>query len=153
MDLKDLFGTDKAKEKKGTWIEIMTNDDDSVCRVKVMRMGASNRQFLIRWAAVSKRSRGNLSGVPTEAEVKALIEAFVDTVMVDWENVRDFRMRDKPEAFPTNGDGKLVFIPYSRENAIFVFNELPDMFDYVVEESKKLQNFQNQANEVEAKNS
>lgn len=150
VGLLSTFGTDSTKEKQGAWIDIISNDDGSMCQMKIARMGSANKQFMKRYASMQKRFKGSIDGVPTDKEVSALQEAFVDTVLIDWKNVEDIRKVEN-ETFPTPV-GTVRYMEFNRPNALLLFKTLPDLFDYVVGEAGKRENFQTSENEELAKN-
>jgi hypothetical protein len=145
MSLKQLFGTNKTAEIEGVWIDITDNEDGSKCRMKLSRMGTSNRKFTQQMARRSKKSRGTAVDNMNVAKLqKEMIEVFASTILVDWENVVDWRA--------TEDESKPVFLEYSKDNAIWLLNELPDLFDVLTSEAMNITNFQVEANEAEAKN-
>ena len=60
-------------------------------------------------------------------------KAFIDACLLDWENVLEYRTEKleeaKTSAFPQqkdeNGD---LLMPFSKANATFIFNDLPDLY-------------------------
>lgn len=159
MSIFDRFATNKTLEVEGTWIDTEPNADGSMCRFKICRMGGSNRKFIQKYAAAQRKHRGNITGVPTDRELKSLLEAFVDTVLLAWENVPNAKKRwpkEFAEAFPNESVAPYAIEPeymaFNRSNAIFLFEKLSDLFDYVVGEATKIENFQTEADAEAAKN-
>lgn len=144
MSLKKIFGVDKAKEQGGIWVDVCDNDDGSQCRIKVARMSMSNKKFAKETAKRNKKYRGRLDAIPIERQLRENIELFVDTTMLGWENVIDYRQTIK------SGD-PLPKLPYNRENAVWLLNDLPSLFDLLTTEAAEISNFQSE-NEIEAKN-
>ena len=143
--LTKTYATDKSKESDGVWVDVAVNEDQSLARIKIRRMGQSNKAFTKRYAALNKRLRLML-GNKSELETKALREAFVETCVVAWENIENIN-----EAFP--GVEKEPYMLCTQENALKLFESLPELFDFIVGEAMSLETFQSEANEEEAKNS
>lgn len=140
--LTKAFGTDKKKEEEGVWIEVCVNEDDSIARIKILRMGESNKAFSKRYATLGKRAKV-LSGKQQDLQNRALKEAFAECCVVDWENIENLN----------EGSDKNPYMPYNKENAIKLFDALPDLFNHMVVQATELENFQSEANEEEGKNS
>lgn len=148
--LLKAFGTDKSKEKDGVWVNVLTNDDETLCRFKIARMGSSNKELVRRQTLMAKKYRTN-RGAPSEAQVDEMRQIFVDTVLLDWDNVEEFR-KDELDKLPTSEDGKTHKMPFNRPNAIALLKMLPDLFDLLVTEATSLENFNSMENEEIAKN-
>lgn len=143
--LTSSFGTDTRKEKEGVWIELTINDDGTTARMKILRMGASNKKFSKRFASLSKKFR-TLRGNKKDLETQALREAFIETCLVEWENIEN--INDVPA-----GGVKETYMPLNNENAEKLFSSLPELFDFVVGQAMDLELFQAEVNEEAAKNS
>lgn len=144
------FGTDKSKEKEGVWIDVLTNDDGTECRFKVARMGSSNKELVRRQNVMAKKYRNN-RGAPSEAQLSEMRQIFVDTVLLDWQNVEEFREAELEKAIIQPGHGS-VKMPFTRPNAIELFKQLPDLLDLLASEATSLENFNAAENEEIAKN-
>lgn len=143
--LTKTFGTDKQKEKEGVWIEIAVNDDDSIARIKILRAGESNKKFTKRYATLGKKTKV-MRGDKQVLQNKALIEAFAETCVVEWENIEN--INEAPE-----GVTKEPYMSCSKENAMKLFQELPDLFNFIFVQASELETFQAEVNEEEGKNS
>lgn len=143
--LTSSFGTDTRKEKEGVWIELTINDDGTTARMKILRMGASNKKFSKRFASLSKKFR-TLRGNKKDLETQALREAFIETCLVEWENIEN--INDVPAV-----GVKETYMPLNNENAEKLFSSLPELFDFVVGQAMDLELFQAEVNEEAAKNS
>lgn len=143
--LTRAFGTDPKKETEGVWVDLSINDDGTAAKMKILRMGPSNKKFAKRFATLSKKFK-MLRGDKAELEKQALREAFVDTCLVDWENIEN--IRESPE-----GVLKETYMPFNQANAEVLLAALPELFDYIVGQAMDLELFQTEANEQAAKNS
>jgi len=143
--LTKAFKTDKQKEQEGTWVDIIENDDGTMARMRILRMSQFNKKFSARYATLGKKNRV-IRGNKQDLEIKALREAFVETCLVEWEYIEN--INEVP-----SGTIKETYMPFTRENAIKLFEALPDLFDMIVGEATRLENFQSEALEADAKNS
>jgi hypothetical protein len=66
-----------------------------------------------------------------------MVQAFAETVVLDWEGVLD---REDNE------------IPFSSENVVKIFTDLPDLFDVIQEEASNLTNYLMEEIESDIKN-
>jgi len=64
-------------------------------------------------------------------------EVFVSTVLLGWKNVTDAEGKD---------------LPFSKENALKLFHDLPDLYEDLVRQSNNANTFKDAEMEVEAKN-
>lgn len=142
--LTQTFGTDKSKESEGVWIDVAA-DGDTVARMRILRMGSSNKKFVARYTALTKKLRFT-RGNKRDLELAASREAFIDGCLLDWENIENIHPA-KP------GEEKEPYMPFTKENAMLLFKALPDLFDLVVNQATELENFQSEVNEESAKNS
>lgn len=128
-----LFGTDQNLEKDGVII------DYGDFKFKIARAGGSNATYKRLVAARIKPYTHQLqSGTLDEEKAKQLMmEIFVDSVLLDWEGVMD----EKGKA-----------IKYTRENAIKLFNDLPDLYLDITEQANKTSNFRREMVEETIKN-
>lgn len=143
--LTKAFGTSEEKENEGVWVDLAVNDDESIARIKIRRMGQSNKKFTKRFASLAKKFR-TMRGSKNELEKKALRETFCETCIVEWDNIEN--INEVPE-----GQKKEKYMPFSVENANKLFHGLPELFEFIVGEAMDLQTFQDQDNEDTAKNS
>lgn len=116
------FQTDPDAEREGVKI------DFGKYSVRVARAGGENTKFqrLFRQRIKPYWRQYENQTLSEELSNKIILSCFADAVVLGWENVRDRK-------------GELI--PYSRENVIKVFTELPDFFRMVREEAMKFGNF------------
>lgn len=145
MSLTKAFGTDSKKEREGVWVVLFTNDDNTIARMRILRTGSANLKFTARYAALSKAIR-TLPGNKQTLTTNALREAFVETCLLEWENIENIN-----EATP--GTTREPYMPLTKENAINLFKLLPDLFEHVIGQASDLENFQSEAVTETAKNS
>lgn len=111
------FKTDAALETDG--IDLIYDGFS----IRVLRAGGTNRRFA---SALSKRTRGLRQG-DEEAHRRAISEVLADTVVVGW---RDVKQADNVTA-----------IPFTRENVVKLFTDLPDLMMDVFQQASALGNF------------
>ena len=138
MSLYKQFGTDKKAENEGVFVEIATGDNES-CKFKLARMGSSNKAYtkLLEKKMRPYKKLLDMDKMPPQTSEKILIEVFVGSVLLGWENVKD---RDGNE---------LVF---NEENAIALLKDLPDLYEYLLDCAKSATTFKDAIREEDAKN-
>lgn len=109
-------------------------------KIKVARAGGANKRFSSALERESKPHRRaiELGVLDDEAARQMMIRVYSSTVILDWENMVD----------PVSGDSIL----FSYDNCVQVMSDYPDLFASVMEEAKRLSNFQTEAREADAKN-
>lgn len=139
--LHKQFKTNSTKETEGVKIEFheAQNDDGTVPAFIISRMGKSNKPYSKALEAATRpyRRQLELGSIKNEIAEKLFLNVFVDTILRGWENVQD-----------ENGND----IPYSKDCAISLLEELGDVYDRLQEEAKIASNFRDLALEKEAKN-
>lgn len=132
--LYSLFGTDKNMEQTGVIL-----DYGNAGKIKIARAGGSNTKFSKVLEAKMRPYRRQYEAGTMSDEVAntMLIEAFAEAVVLGWEDIK-------------GPDGKNL--KFSRENAIKLFTDLPDLFVDVREQSMKVSNFRMVEVEADAGN-
>ncbi len=140
MSIFKQFATDSNKETEGVKIEYGANKDGSIPSVTIRRMGKSNKRYA---KALEVATRPHKRAIELETLAEGVAEkifksVFVETVVVGWENIQP------------NDDG--TNMPFTKANALDVFEKLPEFYDDLQEQSKKISLFRNDSMEDEAKN-
>lgn len=128
------FETDAALETEGVVL------DYGEFRIRIARAGGANKKFAKVLEAKLKPYRRQIANDTLDEEVarRIQIEAYADAIVLGWD---DMKGRDgKPLAF-------------SRDNCIRLFNDLPDLFADVREQSAKVALFRREEIEEAAGNS
>lgn len=129
------FATDKNLEQAG----IVLDFGDGV-EFKIARAGGSNVRF--EKAVAQKMRKFELQrkhdNLDPEQMRTVFREVLAETVVLGWKGVTD---REGNE------------LPFTRENCIKLFTDLPDLLDEVLEQSRKSTLFKQELLEDEAKNS
>lgn len=130
----DKFKTNKAAEQEGI---ILDYGDGQT--IKIARAGGSNIRF--EKAAQAKMRKFGLQAKHDLLEPEQMRtifrEVLAETVVLGWTGFTDESGND---------------LPFSKENVVKVFTDLPDLFDDVLEQSRKASLFKETILEEEAKN-
>ena len=137
MSLKSKFGTVKNAETEGAWVDVMQNEDGSMCRVKLRRSGRRNKDYTKAFEKHTKPYRRILDNLDPEIDAKVMRAVIVDSIVTEWENVQ-------------LEEG--VNLPFNTANVENVLSELPDLQDFILRKAGEIETFQEQALEAEAKN-
>lgn len=132
MSLFRQFKTDTQIEKEGIDLDYGPNKDlpadengnhPSII-IRIARAGGANEAFNKRIEALSKKHRRKIQNDIMEAsELREMtMQAVADTVVLGWQNVTD--AAGNP-------------LPFSRDNVLKLFKELPDLFNDVQEQAAK----------------
>jgi hypothetical protein len=129
------FGTDKKAEAEGRWIKFPANDDGTIPAVKLARMSSNNPKFQARAEAVARDLQLdiNLDLLTNEKAKGPMLDLFLDTILIDWENIQD----DK---------GKEIPLSSARQ----VMEDLPDFYNALIEYAKNISTFRQGQREIEA---
>jgi hypothetical protein len=117
-NLDKYFASDEKSETEGVWFELT----DGVS-FKVKRFGGSNSTKIkyLQQKYLKPYARQIDKGLMDDKKERQLyVKIFVEACMVDWKGVVD-----------DNNDEVL----YSQENALELFTNLPDLFDFLVASS------------------
>lgn len=138
--LYSQFKTDSETEKNGIWVPVALTEDHKQVMFKLARAGGSNQKYLKVLEARTKPLRRLIANETLDVKLadEVMMEVFADAVVLGWENVTD------EEGNP---------LPFSRENVIKVFKDLPDLFNDVREQATKAALYRKDVLEAEAKNS
>lgn len=141
MGLHKQFKTNSSKENEGVEIEFVEamNEDNTVPTFIISRMGKSNKTYSKALEAATRpyRRQVELGTMKNEVAETLFMGVFVDTILKGWKNVQD----EKGEE-----------ITFSKDAAIALLSELPDVYERLQEEAKLSANFRDEALENEAKN-
>lgn len=132
MGLRSQFGTDRRLEREGRWFEIEAgrNKDGSIPSFKMARMSANNpayqaameRVYKDHGIAIENDTLGNETARPI------ILKVFAETVLIDWRNIQ-------PE-----DDG--VELPFTADNVVKLMDDMPDLYEVLAKEAKKIGNYQ-----------
>ncbi len=126
MNLYQKFETNKNLEVEGAWLSLSEETGFLVARA-----GGSNRKHAELMAAKTKPYRHQIQNdsLPDSKYKKIVIESFVDACLKDWRGVSD-------------KEGKPLL--FTRENAIKLFTDLPDLFSTLYNYASEASTFREQ---------
>ena len=147
MSLFKQFETDRNLEKSGIVVDYGPNKDlpaneqgeHPSIQFRIARAGGANDAYTKRLEVLAKKHRRAIQNemIETSVLVDMTRQAFIDTVLLGWDNVTD------RESNP---------LPFSRENALTLFKQLPDLFNDLQEQANKAALFRVEVREADAKN-
>jgi len=143
MSLYSQFKTDENMEKAGILLEYGETDDGKAICIRIARAGGANKAFERRMEADSKPFRRQIQNETIENKqvLKLMRKVYAETILLGWENVQY-------ETGPNKGKD----IPFTVENCITLFEELPDLFTDIQEQSRRAALFRAEVREADAKN-
>lgn len=130
----DKFATDKKLEQEG----IVLDYGDGL-ELRIARAGGSNVKFeKVVQLKMKKYDRLVKNDLLDPGQMREVMrEVLAETVVLGWKGVTDRQGND---------------IPFSKEACIQLFKDLPDLFDDVLEQSRKANLFKESILEEEAGN-
>lgn len=139
MSLYKQFKTNKELEKDGILLEYGLNSKGQPICIRIARAGGGNVQFSKRFEAKLKPFRRQVQNETLDPQLaeKLVREVYAESVVLGWENVED-------------EDGNEL--PFSVENAIKLFTDLPELFKDIQEQSGKMALFREEILEADSKN-
>lgn len=133
-NIYDKFGTDKGLEQTGVVL-----DYGDGMEVRIARAGGANIKF--EKAVQAKMRKFGLQAkhdlLDADQMREVMREVLAETVVLGWTGFTDREGND---------------LPFSREACIQVFKDLPDLFEDVLEQSRKAALFKTTVLEAEAGN-
>lgn len=136
MGLRKNFKTDAAKETEGSTIIVDTNDHNGApISITVARMSRSNKRYAKALETATRPYNAAIAAETLDADLgsKLLREVFVDVILLGWSNL--------PKSELTGKDSDTADLPFTRENALKLFDEMPDLYDAWEAHAKKAANF------------
>lgn len=139
MSLHKQFKSDEKKENEGIDITYGPNDDKTIPTFRILRRGPSNQRYVKTLENESKPYRRllELGALDNKIQEKIMRRVFCSSILMGWENVQDEK-------------GKII--PFNFENAVQLFEELPELYYDLSEQAGKLSSFRAETLESDAKN-
>lgn len=139
MSLYKQFKTDNSLEKEGIVLEYGENSKGKPIAIRIARAGGANKAYEKRMEIRVKPYRRQIQNETMESALVERIvkEVYAETVVIGWENVED-----------ENGNP----MEFSVENCIKLFDDLPDLFRDIQEQSQRAALFRAEVREADAKN-
>ncbi len=136
MGLRSTFKTNTTKEIEGVVIPVSFNDHNKLpITITVSRMSRANKRYT---KALEEATRPHTSAIANDTldndlGNKLLREVFTETVLLHWDNLPKSELTGNPE--------DIELLPFSKENAIALFDEMPDVYDDWEKRAKSAVNF------------
>lgn len=139
MSLYKTFTTDKDLEKEGILLQYGFNSKKLPITIRVARAGGANTAYT---KSLERRTKPFRRQIQTETmddkQAKELMmDVYLDSVILGWENMEDAKLND---------------LPFSRENALKLFTDLPDLFTDVQEQAQKSALYRKEILDADSKN-
>ena len=133
------FKTNQEAEIEGVWIEYGPNDDGTIPAFKLARISRNNKKYtkMLEKETRPHRRAIELNTMSDEQAEAITTRVFVRSVLLDWRNVQ-------------NAEGNTI--AFTEQNAVALFNELPDLYDDLNAKARNASLFRDEALEAEAGN-
>mgnify|MGYP003439894611 FL=1 len=134
MSLYSIFKTNKDLEVKG--IDLQYGEG---IIITIARAGGANPVYARVVEAKTKPYRRQIQSETISAELSEQLtrEIYAEAIVLDWEGVTD-----------ENGE----IMPFTKENAVKLFKDLPDLFADIKEQAGKAALFRNDVLAADSKN-
>lgn len=120
-NLDKKFKTNVGEETEGIWFEVGEG-----AAFKLRRYGGANSQALISATAKWKKPFARqieMKTITPEKSQELNIRVFVDTCLSDWKGIQTEKENAETK------EKEMVEIPFSEENALELFRDLPELMD------------------------
>lgn len=147
MGLRKTFKTDRNAEIEGVEVEVSVNDHNGKpITIRIARMSSSNKRYTKELNRVTKPHQSAIQNDAMDNDLarKMLQEVFVDTILLGWNNL--------PKSELTGNEKDTAELEFTRENALALFKELPDLYDDWESRANKAAAFREKEREDAAKN-
>lgn len=139
MSIFRQFETDQTKEQEGVEVQYAPNADGTVPTFRIRRRGPSNPRYVKALERESAPYRRLLDAgiLDPKIQERILVRVFCDSVLISWSHVQTKEGQD---------------IAFNMDNAMSLFNQLPELYYDLAEQSGKLSSFRVDSQEADAKN-
>lgn len=138
------LATDSDLEKNGKWVEPFGPKEEGFPAFLIARMGGANNKYqrsiqqrLRKYQRMVNAQKDNPSDGTIKLVEEQMKEAFVEGVLLGWENV-----------FDAND----VALPFTKENALKVVTKLPQVYETLLGLAQDYSTFREEDIEAAAKN-
>lgn len=147
MSLRKTFKTDRTAEVEGVVVEVAVNDHNGKpITIRIARMSSSNKRYTKELNRVTKPHMAAIQNDAMDNDLarKMLQKVFVDTILLGWSNL--------PKSELTGVETDTEELEFTPENALALFEEMPDLYDDWESRAQKAAAFREQEREVNAGN-
>ena len=136
INMFSRYAIDKEKEQNGVWSEFDLGFGEP-WRFRIARLSKRNVEYLKCVEKVFKPYRKVLDYLDKSVLLKLEMEVFINSILKEWQNV-------------TNEKGEPLEL--NLENAMFIFEKLPDVYDTLKEDSENSKLFLEEEIKEDSKN-
>lgn len=149
MSLYSQFKTDKSIEKEGIVLNYGKNSKGKDIEIRIARAGGANVQYAKLLEAKTKPYRRQIQNETLDNEVAEKItqEVYARTVVLGWNGVEFPILDEKGEE-----TGSFEELPFNEKNCIRLFQDLPDLWSDIQQQSQRSALFRAELLEQDAKN-
>jgi hypothetical protein len=146
MSLSKQYKTDKKAETEGIRCEMSPNEDGTIPAFVIGRANRGNSRWAKALERITKPHRRALemNTLPKEKAAEIWMQVFIQGSLYAWEHVL---LSDV-----TGNENDQGFAPFTNENAVSLFTNLPDLYDELSSRSGSAAEFRIEALEQEAGN-
>lgn len=139
MSLRKRFKTDRKSETEGIWLDYGDGQ-----RILIARANRANRAFQAESQKFFRKYRQQFKHgvIPDEVQEKIAYEAYAKTIVLAWEGIRAEDIGEKGQEE----------VPFTFDNCVKLFRNLPDFFDDLQTQAQEKENFLEEVREEDAKN-
>ena len=141
MSLYKTFKTDSNLETQGIYLEYGFVDDDATrpIRILISRAGGSNARFAKLLEAKTKAHRRAIQTETLDSKLadRLFKEVYAEAIVLGWMNVQDAEGKD---------------MEFTRDNVVKLFDDLPDLWADLREQSNKASLFRMETLEKDSGN-
>lgn len=139
MSLYKQFKTNDNLEKSGILLEYGENSKGKPIAIRIARAGGANTQYTKLIEARVKPYRRQIQNETIDRVMveKLLRGVYAETIVLGWENVEDENGKE---------------LPFTVENCVKLFEDLPDLFQDIQEQSQRAALFRQDVLEKDSKN-
>lgn len=139
MSLRSQFAVDASKEQEGVEVQYAPNKDKSIPSFVISRASKANKAYskALEKATRPYRKQIDMGTMDNDVAEGIFKRVFVQTVLKGWSNVE-------------LDDG--VKLDFTEDNAIRLFEELPELYDDLREKANGAALFRDEKQEEEAGN-
>ncbi len=147
MSLSRHFKTDADLERKGVGIQFPENDDGTIPEIYICRAGRNNPDYqkVVERVMKPHRRAAQVGALSPKKQDELTQEIFCEAGIVGWKNVSAADVTGDPAA--------TGYAEYTKDNAILLCKNLPEVYVRLIELATDHTTFQQAAREEDAKNS
>lgn len=147
MSLRKTFKTDKTAEIEGVEVEVAVNEHNGrPITIRLARMSTTNKRYTKELDRVTKPHMAAIQNDAMDNDLarKMLQKVFVDTILLGWSNL--------PKSELTGNAEDTEDLEFTADNAMALFDEMPDLYDDWEGRAKKAAAFREAEKEKSAGN-